>query len=193
MWTYAVLLCAICKWSLQSWSNSILTSSKGNIFRVTGTLWRESTGHRWTPPPPPPPTHTHTHTHTMASDAELCFFFICGSANNRYAGELRRRWAHCDVTLTEDFSLCSICWLSQNNWFVIIGNPINLCLNYWNALRSDTTFIKTIAKQNLFFQNQFHRHAFYIGCTFWVNDIFCFILLETTTSMTKVIWIISTY
>ena len=27
-----------------------MTSSKGNIFRVTGPLWGESTGHRWIPP-----------------------------------------------------------------------------------------------------------------------------------------------
>ena len=25
------------------------TSSNGNIFRVTGRLWREFTGHRWIP------------------------------------------------------------------------------------------------------------------------------------------------
>ena len=36
----------------------IMTSSNGNIFRVTGPLWEESTGHRWIP-------------FTKASDAEL--------------------------------------------------------------------------------------------------------------------------
>ena len=34
------------------------TSSSGNIFRVTGPLWREFTDHRWIPP-------------TEASDADL--------------------------------------------------------------------------------------------------------------------------
>ena len=39
----------------------MMTSSNGNIFRVTGPLWGESTGHRWIPL-------------TKASDAELwCF------------------------------------------------------------------------------------------------------------------------
>ena len=27
----------------------MMTSSNGNIFRVTGTLWGEATGHRWIP------------------------------------------------------------------------------------------------------------------------------------------------
>ena len=54
---------------------SMMTSSNGNIFRVTGPLCGEFTGHRWIP-------------HTKASDAELwCFFFNCawinGWVNNR--------------------------------------------------------------------------------------------------------------
>ena len=41
----------------------MMTSSNGNIFRVTGHLCRESTGHRWIPS-------------TKASDAELwCFLW----------------------------------------------------------------------------------------------------------------------
>ena len=36
---------------------SMMPSSNGNIFCLTDPLWRESTGHQWTPPPPPP-THT---------------------------------------------------------------------------------------------------------------------------------------
>ena len=40
-----------------------MTSSNGNIFRVTGSLWGESNGHRWIPL-------------TKASDAELwCFLW----------------------------------------------------------------------------------------------------------------------
>ena len=42
-----------------------MTSSNGSIFRITGLLYREFTGHRWIP-------------HIMASDAELwCFFDLC--------------------------------------------------------------------------------------------------------------------
>ena len=42
-----------------------MTSSNGNIFRVTGHSCREFTGHRWIP-------------RTKASDAELCWFFYLG-------------------------------------------------------------------------------------------------------------------
>ena len=43
--------------------STIMTSSTGNIFRVTGPLWGEFTGHRWIPL-------------TKASDAELwCFLW----------------------------------------------------------------------------------------------------------------------
>ena len=55
----------------------MMTSSNGNIFRVTGPLCGEFTGHRWIP-------------RTKASDAEL---------NNREAGDLRRHRAHYDVTV----------------------------------------------------------------------------------------------
>ena len=40
---------------------NLMTSSNGNIFRVTGLLCREFTGHRWIP-------------RTKGSDAELCCF-----------------------------------------------------------------------------------------------------------------------
>ena len=67
----------------------MMTSSNGNIFRVTGPLWGESTGHRWIPL-------------TKTSDAELwCLFWICawtnGWTNNRNACDLRRHRAHYDV------------------------------------------------------------------------------------------------
>ena len=67
----------------------MMMSSNGNIFRVTGPLRGEFTGHRWIP-------------HTKASDAKLwCFFMICawinGWVNNREAGDLRRHRAHNDV------------------------------------------------------------------------------------------------
>ena len=63
----------------------MMTSSNGNIFRVTGHLCGEFTGPRWSP-------------HTKASDAELwCFLKINGWVNNRKAGDLRRNRAHYDV------------------------------------------------------------------------------------------------
>ena len=45
--------------SLDIFSSNMMTSSNGNIFRVTGHLCGEFTGLRWIP-------------HTKASDAELC-------------------------------------------------------------------------------------------------------------------------
>ena len=66
-----------------------MTSSNGNIFRVTGPLCGEFTGHRSLP-------------RTKASDAELwCFLWSApwgnGWVNNREAGDLRRQRAHYDV------------------------------------------------------------------------------------------------
>ena len=67
----------------------MMTSSNGNIFRVTGHLCGEFTGPRWIP-------------HTKASDAELLMFsLICvwinDWVNNREAGDSRRYRAHYDV------------------------------------------------------------------------------------------------
>ena len=79
---------------IPSWScvlfKIMMTSSIGNIFRVTGHLCGEFTGLRWTP-------------RTKASDAELwCFFIFAWMnawVNNREAGDLRRHRAHYDVTV----------------------------------------------------------------------------------------------
>ena len=72
------------------WHSFMMTSSNGNIFRVTGPLCGEFTGHRWIPC-------------TKASDAEfdvlLIFAWINGWVNNRVAGDLRRHHAHFDVTV----------------------------------------------------------------------------------------------
>ena len=67
----------------------MMTSSNGNIFRVTGHLCGEFTGQRWIP-------------RTKASAAELwCFRWSTlwrnGWVNNREVGDLRRHQAHYDV------------------------------------------------------------------------------------------------
>ena len=72
-------------------SIKMMTSSNGNIFRVTGLFCGEFTGHRWIPL-------------TKASDAGLwCFLWsahqINGWVNNREAGDLSRNCAHYDVTV----------------------------------------------------------------------------------------------
>ena len=73
-----------------------MKSSKGNIFRVTGPLWRESTSHLWIPL-------------TKTTDAELCIL-ICAWINNwtnsRYAGDLKPHRAHYNITVMQvEFSM----------------------------------------------------------------------------------------
>ena len=63
-------------------SRIIMTSSNGNIFRVTGNLCGEFTGHR-----------------KKADDAELWYFLWSGWVNNGEAGDLRRHLAHYGVTV----------------------------------------------------------------------------------------------
>ena len=70
-----------------------MTSWNGNIFRVTGPLCGEFTGHRWIPL-------------TKASDVGFgVFLFICtwtdGWVNERDAGDLRRRRAHYGVIVRQ--------------------------------------------------------------------------------------------
>ena len=71
-----------------------MTSSNGNIFRVTGPFCGEF---------------------TKASDAELWCFFICawvdGWVNNREAGDLRCYRAHYDVTVIINLHVTVHCWL----------------------------------------------------------------------------------
>ena len=74
-------------------TSDMMTSSNGNIFRLTGHLCGEFTGHRWIP-------------RTKASDAELwCFLWyapwINGWVNTHEAGYLRRYRAHYDVIVME--------------------------------------------------------------------------------------------
>ena len=80
----------------------MITSSNGNIFRVTGHLCEEFTDHRWIP-------------RTKASDTELwwsslIYAWINGWVNNREAGDLGRRRTHYDVTVMLNGKLS---WLIQ--------------------------------------------------------------------------------
>ena len=68
-------------------SSYMMTSSNGSIFRVTGPLCGEFTGHRWI---------SLTNGTLRLS---LIFAWINGWVNNREAGDLRRHRAHYDVTL----------------------------------------------------------------------------------------------
>ena len=72
----------------------MMTSSNGNIFRVTGHLCGEFTGPRWIP-------------HKKARDTELWYFYlICARisewVNSGEAGDLRRHRGHYDVIVMEN-------------------------------------------------------------------------------------------
>ena len=80
-------------WLLPLLPMSIMTSSNGNIFRVTGLLWRESMD-PWSPMDSPQKGQWR---------GALMFSLICawtnGCANNEDAADLRRHHAHYDVTV----------------------------------------------------------------------------------------------
>ena len=103
----------------------MMTSSNGNIFRVSGHLCGEFTGPRWIP-------------RTKASDAELLMFsLICvwinNWVNNREAGDLRRYRGHYDVIVMGKSSC-----LRPVNWFLDIcyfyPRPV-LAFGYCRCLR----------------------------------------------------------
>ena len=75
----------------------MMTSSNGNIFRVTGHLCGEFTGLRWIPPPPP-----HKGQWRGAFMFSLICVWINRWVNNREAGDLRRYRAHYDVIVMYD-------------------------------------------------------------------------------------------
>ena len=70
-------------WCADTFHAVMMTSSNGNIIRVTGPLCGEFTGHRWIPL-------------TKTSDAELWYFLWSASEQTLEAGDLRRHCAHCD-------------------------------------------------------------------------------------------------
>ena len=80
----------------------MMTSSNGDIFRVTGPLWGESTGHRWFLSQRPV-----TRSYDVLFDLRL----ENNEANNRDAGHLRRYGAHYDVTVMEAAKTLDRCWL----------------------------------------------------------------------------------
>ena len=73
-------------WCADTCHAVMMTSSNGNIFRVTGPLCGEFTGHRWIPL-------------TKASDAEIWYFLWSASEQTLEAGDLRRHRAHYDANV----------------------------------------------------------------------------------------------
>ena len=70
----------------------MMTSSNGDIFRVTGPLCGEFTGHQSIPSQRPV---------TRNCDVFFIYAWINGWVNNREAGDLRRYRTHYDVIVME--------------------------------------------------------------------------------------------
>ena len=100
---------------------------------------RGTTSHRWIPL-------------TMASDAELwCFLWPTpkqtGWANSRYAGDLRRLSAHCDViaifvrrkeelyTMDESYTFCTV------QWIIVTTEMITPRTCSWHFVKSVSTLL----------------------------------------------------
>ena len=106
-----------------------MMSSNGNIFRVIGPLWGESTGHRWIPL-------------TKASDAELSYFYSIYTwtkswADKRDACDLTHQHSHYDVTAIMYWFLTitshSFIWLCV---FIYYYPSMNICIWFpvtWNT------------------------------------------------------------
>ena len=88
VWILRVKKC--CLKGVDNGAHSMMTTSNGNIFRVTGPLWGESTGHRRIPL-------------TKVSNTELwCLLWSAWTndwANNRDAGDLKSYRTHYDGTV----------------------------------------------------------------------------------------------
>ena len=94
---------------------SMMTSSNGNIFRVTGPLSGEFTGHRWIPL-------------TKASDAELSCFFLFTSSNGnifRVTGPLCGEFTgHRWIPLTKASDAELSCFFLSAPWINgLVNNP----------------------------------------------------------------------
>ena len=95
----------------------MMTSSNGNIFRVTGPLCGEFTGHRWIP------------RKKVQWRGALIFPLICSwihvCANNGEAGDLRHHRAHYDVIVMISSLLphrYKLSWLRSFKFRVVWGS-----------------------------------------------------------------------
>ena len=146
-----------------------MTSSNGNIFRVTGHLCGEVHGPRWIP-------------HTTTSDAELCCFLWSapekGWVNNGVTGNLRRYRVHDDVTVIG----------CQNVIIVDISVVQNMLKCFQYTLFFDCQPEMIIAK-NYMLHN--HRRCLLVPCTIsthWCHyiDVIVGAMASQITSLTVV-------
>ena len=73
----------------------MMTSSTGSIFRVTGSFWRESTGHRWIPL-----TRTVTRSFDVFFDLRMNKRLNKQSIHWWFETPSHPLWCHCDYTIT---------------------------------------------------------------------------------------------
>ena len=120
-------------------SKPMMTSSNGDIVRVTDPLQGEFTGHRWIPL-------------TKTSGAELwCFPWSTNDwVNNRDAGDLRRHGGHYDATVMPCagflFDITYMDILFHNN---DLNCGISIFGSYGNSTLSETCFQATFTDVNV--------------------------------------------
>ena len=79
---------------------NMMTSSNGNIFRVTDHLWGESTGDRWIP--------SQKAVTRRALVFSLIWAWTNGWVSNRYAGDVRHCRSDYDVTVMNWYNCLEI-------------------------------------------------------------------------------------
>ena len=99
---------------------TMMTSSNGNIFRVTGHLCGDS----------PVPGEFLAQRPVTALLFSLICVWINGWVNNRESGDLRRHRAHYDVTV-----MTTIVWrLCTRRWTAMVAHA---CIGPWRCLTLD--------------------------------------------------------
>ena len=135
-WRRALMLSLICVW-INGWVNNreagdlrrhrahydvivMMTSSNGNIFRVTGPLCGEFTGHR------SPVNSPHRGQWRGALMFSLICVWINAWVNNHEAGDLRHHRCHDDVTVMKPRHHQSRHWYSspENSGFSTIRENV---------------------------------------------------------------------
>ena len=80
----------------------MMTSSNGNIFRITGHLCGEFTGHRWIP------------LTKVTRSFDVFFDLHLNKRLSKQAGDLRRHRAHYDVIEMSQIIIHKVCALELN-------------------------------------------------------------------------------
>ena len=108
-WLGALMFSLICALN-KRFSEDMMTSSNGNMFRVTGHLWGEFTGHRWIP-------------RTKASKQSWSWWFETPS---------RPLWRHCNESSEKIAKLAFHIWSQLTNFLPLkIYNWLHILVQRW--------------------------------------------------------------